>query len=416
MSAVSTSQSEFDFWEFVNCARCQLPFASDAGATIPFWLTECGHIVCNNHLNADQSCAVCGSPGIQLVPLQREMDPPMSDWFRSIPYALDSIAYTAKFQQDSMAAQIRYYRARHQQQRAYIEKLKREMAELKRANQYLSGEISSYQQGGDSSQQQIYHHRDEQEPSENMNAHGKRPMNQRPMTTSSPHSSLIGPDRLTLPPGQQPPNLSYNRANDMAPQAVNNVPQRQQRPASRNFAQQYAYVPASTPHLPPPQLSHMQAPQNIQRARANQDASQGQAGPATAPSLKFKPAQVQGNNKPRNMGPPPTPAHARAQQRQSANVPTNAVASRPSNTGAPPSNRFLPPGERFAPPSSANTSGKRFLPPTPTTGPQHFASARGASLAGPSGTRAMPRAGTAIPNTAGGGSQRMPFVPGQGFG
>lgn len=63
------------------------------------------------------------------------------------------------------------------------------------------------------------------------------PVHRRPMTTSSPHSSLIGPDRLTLPPGQQPPNLSYNRANDMAPQAVNNVPQRQQRPASRNFAQ-----------------------------------------------------------------------------------------------------------------------------------------------------------------------------------
>lgn len=84
-----------------------------------------------------------------------------------------------QFQQDSMAAQIRYYRARHQQQRAYIEKLKREMAELKRANQYLSGEISPYQQGVDSSQQQIYRRRDEQEPSENLNTHGKRPMNQR---------------------------------------------------------------------------------------------------------------------------------------------------------------------------------------------------------------------------------------------
>ncbi|KAK0210899.1 hypothetical protein DFS33DRAFT_336207 [Desarmillaria ectypa] len=415
MSIASTSQQEFDFWEFVNCARCQLPFSSDAGATIPFWLTECGHIVCNSHLDAGQSCAVCGSPGIQLVPLQREMEPPMSDWFRSIPYALDSIAYTAKFQQDSMVAQIRYYRNRHQQQRAYIEKLKREMAELKRANQYLTGEISSYQQGVNSSQQQIYHRRDDQEPSENMNAHGKRPMDQRPMTTSSPHSSLIGPDRLTLPPGQQPPNLSYNRANDMAPHTANNARQRQQRPVSRNLAQQYAYVPPLTPHMPPPQLSHIQAPRNVQRAKVHQDVLQGQAA-ATSSLTKFKPAQVQGNNKPRNMGPPPTPVHARAQQRQSVNAPTNIVPSRLPNTGPPPSNRFLPPGERFAPPSSANTGGKRFLPPTPATGPQHFIPARSASLAGPSGTRSMPRAGTAIPNLAGGGSQRMPFVPGQGFG
>ncbi|KAK0463988.1 uncharacterized protein EV420DRAFT_1638910 [Desarmillaria tabescens] len=415
MSAVSTSQPEFDFWEFVNCARCQLPFSSDAGATIPFWLTECGHIVCNNHLNADQSCTVCGSPGIQLVPLQREMEPPMSDWFRSIPYALDSIAYTAKFQQESMAAQIQYYRTRHQQQRAHIEKLKREMAELKRANQYLTGELSSYQQGVDSSQQQMYHRRDDQEPSDNMNAHGKRPMDQRPMTTPSPHSSLIGPDRLTLPPGQQPPNLSYNRTNDMAPQVVNDVrQQRQQRPASRNLAQQYVYVPPSTPHMPPPQLSHMQAPRNVQRARVNQDVSQGGLSAATPSLTKFKPAQVQGNNQPRNMGPPPTPVHARAQQRQSVNASTN-VPSRQPNTGAPPSNRFLPPGERFAPPSSTNTGGRGFLPPTSTTGPQHFVSAHSASLAGSSGTRAMPRAGTAIPNTAGGGSQRMPFVPGQGF-
>lgn len=291
------------------------------------------------------------------------------------------------------------------------------MVELKRANQYLTEEISSYQQGVHPSQQQIYHRRDDQEPSENMNAHGKRPMDQRPMTTSSPHSSLIGPDRLTLPPGQQPPSLSYNRANGIAPQAVNNVRQRQQRPASRNLTQQYAYVPPSTPHMPPPQLPHMQAPRNVPGARANQDTSQNHTGlpPAVVPALaKFKPAQVQGNNKPRNMGPPPTPSHARTQQRQSVNAPTNAIPSRPSNPGAPTSNRFLPPGERFAPPSSADTGGKRFLPPNPTTGPEHFDSARNASLAGPS-TRAVPRAGTAVPNTVGGGSQRMPFVPGQGF-
>ncbi|KAF8228460.1 hypothetical protein L208DRAFT_1291241 [Tricholoma matsutake] len=71
MSNAPASQSDFDFWEFVNCGRCQLPFA--LGATVPFWLTECGHVVCNNHLNADQSCAQCGAQGVHLVPLQREV-------------------------------------------------------------------------------------------------------------------------------------------------------------------------------------------------------------------------------------------------------------------------------------------------------------------------------------------------------
>ncbi|KAF8892492.1 hypothetical protein BD779DRAFT_1509345 [Infundibulicybe gibba] len=76
MSAISggsRSGPGFDFWEFVHCTRCRLPFSSGSNPTIPFWLTECGHIICNSHLNADQSCATCGAQKIQLVPLQREV-------------------------------------------------------------------------------------------------------------------------------------------------------------------------------------------------------------------------------------------------------------------------------------------------------------------------------------------------------
>ena len=97
MSTVSTP--ELDFWEFVNCARCHLPFNTDGGSPpVPFWLTECGHVICNNHLSesgvrfsvasrlsadptnsrnsvtdTDQSCAQCGAQGIQLIPLQKEV-------------------------------------------------------------------------------------------------------------------------------------------------------------------------------------------------------------------------------------------------------------------------------------------------------------------------------------------------------
>lgn len=78
------------------------------------------------------------------------MDAPMSDWFRSIPHALDTVAYAAKvytifnarrrdasdwdqFQQETMAFQIRYYKAKQQQQRGIIDRLKRETAELKKS-------------------------------------------------------------------------------------------------------------------------------------------------------------------------------------------------------------------------------------------------------------------------------------------
>ncbi|KAK7693533.1 hypothetical protein QCA50_003102 [Cerrena zonata] len=76
MSAITPNeQPEFDFWEFVACARCHLPFSAESGAQppVPFWVTECGHVVCNNHLKPDQSCTECGTQGIQVAPLQREV-------------------------------------------------------------------------------------------------------------------------------------------------------------------------------------------------------------------------------------------------------------------------------------------------------------------------------------------------------
>ncbi|RPD66102.1 hypothetical protein L227DRAFT_648884, partial [Lentinus tigrinus ALCF2SS1-6] len=73
MSNVSASP-ELDFWEFVNCGICHLEFVKENGSlsSVPFWLTECGHVVCNSHINPDHSCYECGSQGVQLMPLARE--------------------------------------------------------------------------------------------------------------------------------------------------------------------------------------------------------------------------------------------------------------------------------------------------------------------------------------------------------
>jgi hypothetical protein len=46
--SVTAQLHEFDFWEFVDCGKCRLPFQNGA---MPFWLTECGHVICNNHLS-----------------------------------------------------------------------------------------------------------------------------------------------------------------------------------------------------------------------------------------------------------------------------------------------------------------------------------------------------------------------------
>ncbi|GJJ12740.1 hypothetical protein Clacol_006985 [Clathrus columnatus] len=58
MSTISNKQPlpEFDYWEFVHCAVCFLPFLRDVqdvnsrSPTVPFWLTECGHTVSRSKL------------------------------------------------------------------------------------------------------------------------------------------------------------------------------------------------------------------------------------------------------------------------------------------------------------------------------------------------------------------------------
>ncbi|KAJ7510001.1 hypothetical protein B0H11DRAFT_1170252 [Mycena galericulata] len=436
MSSMSAAPPEFDFWEFVSCSRCQLPFASESGATVPFWLTECGHVVCNTHLNADQSCAQCGMAGIQLVPLQQEMEAPMSDWFRSIPNALDSVAYAAKFQQETMAFQIRYYKARQQQQRSLIDRLKRDAAELKKINVILTHENAQFRQhlGYDDGDGQP-------EPSEALNSNGKRTMNDpdqyRPRTSSSRSRSTVtplGPNRLTLPPGQQPPNLSSNRPQQEERSHSHlhqpaNAGLKPPRPSSSRFVEQYSYIPPATQQFHPQQLSHSQAaPRRTKQNLDQQPPQQGQ--PRAAPHARFKPAQgapVSSNKanqtsrlgqpssqnqiqqhhdtRQRNMGPPPTPQ----QVRQQLVIPPSSA--RRGTSSLPLSNRYLPPNQRFAPPAPVDP--QQYMPSASNSAPQRFpADGAGSTPRGPlapASSRAPPSR-AAMANISGGG-QRVPFVP-----
>ncbi|KAJ7172344.1 hypothetical protein C8R46DRAFT_1348784 [Mycena filopes] len=433
MSNISQAPAaELDFWEFVSCSRCQLPFASDSGATVPFWLTECGHVVCNTHLNIDQSCVQCGMAGIQLVPLQREMEAPMSQWFHSLPHALDAVAYAAKFQQETMAYQIRYFKTRQQQQRSVIDRLKHENAELKKTNAILGHENAQfrqhfgYQDGGEG----------EPEPSEAQNHNGKRPMNDpnqyRPRSSSSRSTATpLGPNRLTLPPGQHPPSLSSSRPDDPAPRSHAHprpAPQtglNPQRPGSSRFIEQYSYIPPSTQQFHSQQLSHSQtAPRRMKQSQNQNEQPQGQPQPRVSapPAPRFKPAQgppVSSNKanapgpprpsqqqqqhhelRPRNMGPPPTPQQQGRHPQQAALAPPPSARRSNNNVSLPSSNRFLPPSQRFAPPTPVDP--QRFMPADGGAG------SRGPLLVPAASSRAPSRA--AMANMSGGG-QRVPFVP-----
>ncbi|KAJ3814953.1 hypothetical protein F5876DRAFT_72461 [Lentinula aff. lateritia] len=387
MSAEPISAFNFNFWEFVCCAKCQLPFNSGAnGSTVPFWLTECGHVICNNHLNSDQTCAQCRSPGIQLIPLQLDMEPPMSEWFRSVPYILDSAAYAIKFQQESMASQIRNLKVRYQQQRAYIEKLKQENAQLKQTNEMLTMQVTG-----------MDHSLPGHEPAAFLNANGKRPM----VDVSHPRSiaTPVGPNRMTLPPGQQPPQLSSNQA---ISSNENVASQHSQRPGTNRFAQQFAYAPAQDSEMRPAQLSHTQAaPKQLRRMlQDNQtfSASQSQMPPRSHVKLNssnsnLKPSQAS------NMGPPQYFRDASGHVQ-----PTSShLADQPPSTA-----RFLPLSERFPPPSTPagnSATSRRFVPPVSATR-SNFRPATSSLPLNASLSRAQPK-------FSGSSGQRMPFVPGQ---
>ncbi|KAF9265461.1 hypothetical protein L218DRAFT_997428 [Marasmius fiardii PR-910] len=359
---MSTPQTEFDFWEFVTCSKCQLSFLSgpDTVGNVPFWLTECGHIMCNNHispssvflvfppnvqmtLESDQSCAQCGAKGVEFLPLQREPDPPMSEWFRSVPHMLDSVTYAAKFQQEAMATQIRTLKVRHQQQRLYIDKLKRQIAELQRMNESLQHQLhpsyaheGSMEYGG--------------EPSTFVNANGKRSIgssmkDDRSPTTSSPRrmSTPIGMNRLTLPPGQRPPHLS-SKPPDIQDLIDTDIVQG--RPGSRHFIQCVVHLSpgGGQTNLHTREYSYDPTPKQVFALRNY---------PISRSGKVVKPINVSSNQRKHNsqlMPPPPTPHGVQVPQRpvrnlpmsvhlpsSGSNIPRQAVPSVPSNFASRPS-------------------------------------------------------------------------------
>jgi len=89
-------------------------------------------------------------PGPEML---RKLDPPMSNWFCSVPHAMDTISYSIKarksivhcclmtevyqFQQDMLISLIRFLREKTAQQRDVLLRNKQELEELKRLRKYV---------------------------------------------------------------------------------------------------------------------------------------------------------------------------------------------------------------------------------------------------------------------------------------
>ncbi|VDC06604.1 unnamed protein product [Peniophora sp. CBMAI 1063] len=371
MSTVSAVEPEI--WEFVSCAKCHLPYSSDGHGppSVPFWLTDCGHVICNNHIQADRSCVKCGVTDIEMVPLQREMDQPMADWFRAMPYALDSMAQTAKFQWEMLATLVRFYKAKCIQQRGLIDRMKAEY----RQHQEQKKTINDLRAENEQLRRTMDYHTANSAVS--INSNGKRRMTDAYRAAglsevggySSPRSAAtpVGPSRLTIPPGQPQPVFSSRTGQ----REVHGQPH--ERPGSSLFRQQYAYN--SDPHAQQPAQNDGFVQQQQKRRSM---------GPPPPPP-------PQRTNVQRSMPPPPDPRAPRTHSlvhRSTDAMHAPQVAATPSR-----SFRFQPAATPVLPSQSASSS--RYAPP-----PQQGRSS--------TSIQATPRGAGVHQTPRGGGMQQAP--------
>ncbi|KAF8478424.1 hypothetical protein DFH94DRAFT_55799 [Russula ochroleuca] len=401
----SSSPTDLDIWEFVTCSKCHLPFSPGPSAPpqVPFWLTECGHVICNLHLNADQSCCECGAQRIQMIPLQRELDPPMSDWFCSVPHAMDTLSYSMKFQQDMLTSLIRFLRKKIAQQREALLRLKHENEELKSLRKITE------QLRAENEQLRLYAGLDGSGSNSATISSGKRrrmdAYNTDGRNLSSPRSvtTPLGPNRLTLPADHRPPVLGQRLSNTPATNPKD--PLQGGRPLSSRL-RQFAYDPSHT--------SQQSGASEPQQGTSYQQQTRAMLPPPTPvahgkASGSFPSVGAIGGRSPYARGQLP-PGDVGQQL-----PPDNTFISTAAHRTAPPApNHFTPRASTSHMPSGVNShfvpqtaDSRRFVPQTPDT--RRFAPAGTAT-----GPRVHSRAGN--PNPAVHNGQRGPFYPGTRMG
>ncbi|KZV85577.1 hypothetical protein EXIGLDRAFT_253818 [Exidia glandulosa HHB12029] len=310
-------------WPYIHCGVCHYLFQRQrdpsAPPSVPFWLTECGHVVCNAHLHPEKLCAQCGAQNIEVVSLQQQLDPPMADWFRPLPYALDAIAQAAKFQLQMISTLLQAYKSKCLKQRQTIESLRSEIEGYKQ-------EMGSRDPVNDNGKRARY----DTVPSTGQSSSLLRssPHHARAQTVHPRNAPPPQVQQYQQPQPQQPPAQVYQQP---APHQ-SNLPQR---PESR--FEQFAYAPPAQQQGPPARSAPIRVAQQA-------------AGPSSWATSRPPPSRQQ-------MPPPPAPAPAAARFRPAVTpAPYNATGLRTPSLGS----RIAATPRGSAPGPSANR--QRFAP------------------------------------------------------
>ncbi|EGN93306.1 hypothetical protein SERLA73DRAFT_78911 [Serpula lacrymans var. lacrymans S7.3] len=356
----------------------------------------------------------------------------MSEWFRSLPHALDSVANTAKFQQESLYSLINFYQRRCAAFTATIARLRAERNALKR-------ELQEARQDND---RIVLHYNQEHgaEPAPLLNSNGKRPMTEvrrtsnSVKTSSSPRSTMT-PNRLTLPPGQHPTFTRHPNENNAQPSnnisgylASSHEPNR----SNSHFIQQYSYNEDQS--LPQgPQDMSMQASDQMQRSlmppppvplpshrqRGFKPATQSHSMNMDASAGSSRQGLDQSTTRSHGrMGPPSTPRGLPQFQARTQQTPSSR---RMVSTPCPPGNMQNNTNHNLGAPNLMDVSSNRFFPPSSSHGRHAYNASTAQTGNSTRFTRFDPAPRNAAPGPNGRtsqGSQRMPFIPGGsgGFG
>ncbi|KAJ7843557.1 hypothetical protein B0H14DRAFT_2585695 [Mycena olivaceomarginata] len=212
------------------------------------------------------------------------------------------------------------------------------------------------------------------ESSDVLNHNGKRTLHHTNRSGTSCSRSVVtplGPNRLTLPPGQHPPRLSSNTSEDpalrshshsRAPPKANLAPQRPgffdtriiPLPLNRALSRCLISKPPPRRAKQKPNERPSQAAPRTAAPLSSAPSSSNKANGAGRPSVQYQGPLMHRDSRQRTMGPPPTPQQ---QVRQSTDAPP--PSTRRTDTSLPLNNRSLPPSQRFVPPAPvANGAGR----------------------------------------------------------
>ncbi|GAO52228.1 hypothetical protein SAICODRAFT_70481 [Saitoella complicata NRRL Y-17804] len=152
--------------DLVYCAKCFLT----AGNGSSFWLTSCGHIVCERCLfpegvpldaaNRTHTCTYdrCRSANVSIAPLDEQLPQDLIPYFRPLHELIDEFTGAVKFQHGNILRLVEHYRGKMAMQRDILGKVKDELEKardyksqidtLQAENERLRGQLASGTGGG----------------------------------------------------------------------------------------------------------------------------------------------------------------------------------------------------------------------------------------------------------------------------